>query len=66
MNRDIALAGFVLTAEEWQALDPASRAELLAAAFRDQVTWIGPATANSPNHPANQFAALSGNGQSQS
>ena len=25
MKGDIALAGFVLTAEEWQALDPATR-----------------------------------------
>jgi hypothetical protein len=29
---DISLAGFILTAEEWRALDAAARAELLAAA----------------------------------
>lgn len=28
MKGDIAVAGFVLTAEEWQTLDAASRAEL--------------------------------------
>lgn len=28
MKGDIALAGFVLTAEEWQALDPATREAL--------------------------------------
>jgi len=30
MKGDIAVAGFRMTAEEWQALDPASRAELVA------------------------------------
>ncbi|MBX3162542.1 MAG: hypothetical protein KF773_41650 [Deltaproteobacteria bacterium] len=30
---DIALAGFVLTAEEWHAMDPGSRAQLIAAAY---------------------------------
>jgi hypothetical protein len=30
MKGDIALAGFVLTAEEWEALDPLSRAQLMA------------------------------------
>ncbi|HEU0031313.1 MAG TPA: hypothetical protein VFQ53_11815 [Kofleriaceae bacterium] len=34
MKGDIALVGFVLTAEEWQSLDPMSRAQLLAAAFQ--------------------------------
>ena len=32
MKGDIALAGFVLTAEEWEELDPLSRAQLIAAA----------------------------------
>ena len=36
--KDIALAGFVLTAEEWEALDPISRAQLVAAA--NQHEWI--------------------------
>lgn len=32
MKGDIAIAGFYLTAEEWQALDPVARAQLVAAA----------------------------------
>ncbi len=32
MQGDIALAGFMMTAEEWKALDAASRALLLAIA----------------------------------
>ena len=31
-KQDIEIAGFLLTAEEWQALDPDVRAQLLAAA----------------------------------
>ena len=38
--KDIALAGFVLTAEEWQALDAASRAQLVAAATRRDDPWV--------------------------
>ena len=34
MKGDIAIAGFYLTAEEWQALDATSRATLVAAATR--------------------------------
>ncbi|MBS1123163.1 MAG: hypothetical protein H6Q90_5391 [Deltaproteobacteria bacterium] len=40
MRGDIALVGFVLTAEEWQALDPLSRAQLLEAAFQREAPWI--------------------------
>ena len=41
MKGDIAFAGFVLTAEEWQALDPMSRAQLIAVATRrDDDGWI--------------------------
>jgi hypothetical protein len=32
MKRDIELAGFFLTVEEWQSFDPAARAQLLSAA----------------------------------
>jgi hypothetical protein len=32
MKGDIAFAGFILTAEEWQQLDPESRAQLIAVA----------------------------------
>jgi hypothetical protein len=34
MTGDIAFAGFILTAEEWQQLDPESRAQLIAVATR--------------------------------
>jgi hypothetical protein len=40
MKGDIALAGFVMTAEEWQALDPLSRAQLVAAASRKDDPWV--------------------------
>ena len=50
MKGDIALAGFVLTAEEWEELDTASRIQLLAATRPDLVVRF--------------FAPMSGNGQS--
>lgn len=40
MKGDIALAGFMLTAEEWQALDPLSRAQLMAVALRREDPWV--------------------------
>ena len=40
MKGDIALAGFVLTHEEWQSLDQLSRAQLLAAAFQRDAPWV--------------------------
>lgn len=39
MKGDIALAGFVLTHEEWQELDAQSRAQLLTAAFQREPRW---------------------------
>lgn len=39
MKRDIALAGFVLTGPEWDALDEVARAQLLAMAFRRDGAW---------------------------
>lgn len=39
MKGDIALAGFVLTHEEWQELDPQSRVQLLTAAFPREPRW---------------------------
>ncbi len=39
MKGDIALAGFVMTAEEWEALDAASRSQLMAAAMRRDDGW---------------------------
>jgi len=41
MKLDIALAGFLLTAEEWQSFDPAARAQLIAAASRREDAWVG-------------------------
>lgn len=43
MKGDIALAGYLLTAEEWQSLDPRSRALLITAAARprgDDDAWM--------------------------
>jgi hypothetical protein len=40
MKGDIAFAGFVLTAEEWQALDTDARAQLIAVATRRD-PWLG-------------------------
>jgi len=39
MKGDIALAGFVMTHEEWQSLEPQLREQLLAAAFQHEPTW---------------------------
>jgi hypothetical protein len=36
MKGDIAIAGFYLTAEEWQAFDTMSRAQLVALATKRQ------------------------------
>ncbi len=40
MSRDIALAGFVLTGDEWDGLDESSRAQLLIVALRHDGPWI--------------------------
>ncbi len=45
MKGDIALAGFVLTKEEWQALDPVMRAQLLSAATQG---WAPSAAGSGP------------------
>jgi hypothetical protein len=39
MKGDIAFAGFVITAEEWKALDAQSRAQLIAVATRRD-SWL--------------------------
>ena len=45
MRGDIALAGFMMTAEEWHALDAAHRAQLISAATRKDDQWVvAPAT----------------------
>ncbi len=48
MKGDIALAGFVLTQEEWQALDPVSRAQLVSAAMRRDEPWVATAAGSGP------------------
>ena len=40
MKGDIALAGFMMTAEEWLALDAVSRAQLITAATRPDDPWV--------------------------
>ena len=40
MKGDIAFAGFVLTAGEWQELDSESRAQLIAVATRKEDPWL--------------------------
>lgn len=40
MKGDIALAGLIMTAEEWQSLDPLSRAQILSAAFQRDAPWV--------------------------
>lgn len=54
MTGDIALAGFVLTVEEWQALDARSRAELLAAAFQRELPWLVDPSRIAPAPPDNE------------
>lgn len=39
MGRDIALAGFVMTGDEWDSLDEVARAQLLAIALRRDEPW---------------------------
>ena len=48
MKGDIALAGFVLTAEEWKELDPVSRAQLVHAAMRRDEPWVATAAGSGP------------------
>ena len=40
MKGDIALAGFLMTAAEWDALDSRSRAQLVAAAHHREDAWV--------------------------
>ncbi|MBP8806884.1 MAG: hypothetical protein KBG48_29435 [Kofleriaceae bacterium] len=40
MRGDIVLHGFVLTAEEWAAMDPVARSQLLRAALRRDEPWL--------------------------
>ena len=48
MKGDIALAGFVLTAEEWKELDATSRAQLVYAAMRSDEPFVAGAKGSGP------------------
>jgi hypothetical protein len=48
MKGDIAFAGFVLTAEEWQELDIDARSQLIAVATRQSDPWIALAAQEDP------------------
>ena len=41
MGRDITLSGFFLTADEWESMDPTTRAQMLAAVLRRDEPWPG-------------------------
>ena len=58
MKGDVALAGFVLTAEEWQALDAVSRAHLIAIAS-PQDGWVVAPLAGASSEPVNDNEAAS-------
>jgi hypothetical protein len=60
MKGDIALAGFVLTAEEWDEMDPYSRAQLIAAANRRDDAWIISAISGAISGPISDGSATSG------
>ena len=62
MKGDIALAGFVLTAEEWAALDPDARSMLLAVALRRDEPWVAPAPPAPRPTPAPVVALALGSG----
>ena len=42
MRGDLVLHGFVLTADEWAAMDGPARAQLLRAALRRDEPWLVP------------------------
>lgn len=48
MKGDIAFVGFMLTADEWQALDTEARAALIAVATRRSDPWLGLAESIEP------------------
>jgi hypothetical protein len=56
MKEDIALAGFVLTAEEWQAFDPTARAQLMAVASRREEAWVASPLAGVISEPTDDAA----------
>jgi hypothetical protein len=52
MRGDIALAGYVLTAEEWEALDAVSRVQLITAMMQRDPWAAVPAPAEFPEGSA--------------
>jgi hypothetical protein len=56
MSPDIALAGFLLTAEEWQSFDPAVRAQLIAEASRRDDAWVAAPLAGTLSEPTGDEA----------
>ncbi|HEY1812448.1 MAG TPA: hypothetical protein VGG74_08895 [Kofleriaceae bacterium] len=40
MKGDVALAGFVFSARDWEAFEPGFRAELMAAAALPADSWV--------------------------
>ncbi|HET9626982.1 MAG TPA: hypothetical protein VFP84_36735 [Kofleriaceae bacterium] len=59
MRADIALAGFLLTAEEWQAFDPDARAQLIAAAGRRGDATVAAPVAGELSGPTDDEAGRS-------
>jgi hypothetical protein len=57
MKGDIAVAGFMMTAEEWEALDSVSRAQLVAVITRREDPFI--AAGSGPTVVAPRFANAS-------
>ena len=56
MGKDITLSGFFLTADEWESMDPTTRAQMLSAALRRDELW--PAAAPPDVEPdADDYAA---------
>lgn len=55
LTRDIELAGFVITPDEWAQMDRTQRAQLVRAATRRDEPWTAPAppTRFRPAPPAN-------------
>ena len=39
IGKDITLSGFFLTADEWESMDPTTRAQMLAAVLRRDEPW---------------------------
>ena len=52
MGKDIRLAGFVMSAAEWDAMDPSARWQLLAIALRRDGAWDVPAFPPPPSPSA--------------